>query len=173
LQFSSKEKQKFTETNITEIIDNTLSLTNTILKRDQIEMSVDIAEDLPMIECRSQQIQQVIMNLLTNGRDALNQKYPGYDENKKLMLKAKAIKYNNREGIRISIEDNGNGIPNNIKDNIFDPFFTTKSRAEGTGLGLSISCGIIEEHKGKLSFESEEGLYTRFFVDLPLEHDTA
>jgi signal transduction histidine kinase len=98
----------------------------------------------------------------------LNIKYPGYDEDKKIILTAGPVQKDGRPYIRITVEDRGNGVPEKIRDKILDPFFTTKSRAEGTGLGLSISYGIIKDHGGELSFESEEGKYTRFFIDLPI-----
>ena len=168
LQFSRVEKQQMAKTNIRDIIRNMESLINIIVKRDQIDFTMDISDDLPDISCRSHQIQQVILNLLTNSKDALNIKYPGYDEDKKIILTAGPVQKDGRPYIRITVEDRGNGVPGKIKDKIFDPFFTTKSRAEGTGLGLSISYGIIKDHGGELSFESEEGKYTRFFIDLPI-----
>ena len=109
------------------------------------------------------------MNLIVNAKDALNAKYEGYHENKKIILTATEIKLlNNEKGVRITVEDFGNGIPKDIQSKIFDPFFTTKSRAEGTGLGLSISYGIIREHNGTLSFYTKEGEFTRFIIDLPI-----
>ena len=72
--------------------------------------------------------------------------------------------------IRIIFEDHGTGIPIDVQDKVFDPFFTTKSRDEGTGLGLAISYSIIKEHEGELTFETIEGEYTKFFVDLPVDN---
>jgi signal transduction histidine kinase len=168
LQFSRVEKQQMAKTNIRDIIRSMESLINIIVKRDQIDFTMDISDDLPDINCRSHQIQQVILNLLTNSKDALNIKYPGYDEDKKIILTAGPVQKDGRPYKRITVEDRGNGVPEKIRDKILDPFFTTKSRAEGTGLGLSISYGIIKDHGGELSFESEEGKYTRFFIDLPI-----
>ena len=127
---------------------------------------MDIGEELPYIKCRSQQIEQIIINLLTNARDALNERYPDYDEDKIIKISANPMKKNGEEWIRITVEDHGAGIPNDVAERIFDPFFTTKPRDTGTGLGLSISYGLIKEHKGELSVESEPGKYTRFHIDL-------
>jgi len=171
LQFSRNDKQEFSKSSISNIIDSTLSLVKTIVKHDQIELVVDIPKNLPLIECRSQQIQQVIMNLITNSKDALNQKYPGYDENKKIIISAQTIKFKKLNGIRITVEDYGNGISKDMQGRIFDPFFTTKGRTEGTGLGLSISYGIVKDHQGELTVVSEEKIFTRFFIDLPLKHE--
>jgi signal transduction histidine kinase len=71
------------------------------------------------------------------------------------------------DSIRLTVEDHGCGIPEAIRQRIFDPFFTTKPHDKGTGLGLSISHGIVKDHDGALSVESEPGQWTRFYVDLP------
>ncbi|MCE5264517.1 MAG: hypothetical protein LLG97_13410 [Deltaproteobacteria bacterium] len=120
-------------------------------------------------KCRSQQIQQVLMNLLTNARDALNERYPGYSPEKRLRVTAEIIRKQGRTFIRTTVEDNGIGIRAEIRDRIFDPFFTTKPKETGTGLGLSISYGIVRDHGGELTAESEPGRYTRFHVDLPVD----
>lgn len=73
-------------------------------------------------------------------------------------------------GLRVTVEDKGVGIQEEIKSKIYDPFFTTKDRAVGTGLGLSISFGIVKDHHGKLHFESEVGKFTRFYLDLPVDN---
>ena len=71
------------------------------------------------------------------------------------------------DNIEIKVADNGNGIPENIRDKIFEPFFTTKEVGEGTGLGLSIVFGIIEDHRGTIDVESEPGKGTKFTITLP------
>ena len=70
--------------------------------------------------------------------------------------------------VRLTVEDHGLGIPEELRERIFDPFFTTKPRDKGTGLGLSISHGIVKDHGGEMSVESEVGQWTRFQVDLPV-----
>jgi len=169
LEFSRQKQQHHSYAKIEDIISKTLSLINTVLRHDQIEMIVDIAEDIPKIKCRSQQLQQVIMNLVTNARDALNEKYSGYDENKKINLSCSHYTSDGRNWTKIVIEDFGAGISEDIRPNIFDPFFTTKKRTEGTGLGLSISYGIVKDHHGEMTVESETGKFTRFIVDLPCD----
>ena len=170
LQFSRHEKQSYSKAKIEDIVFQTLSLIRTIIKNDQIDFVVNVPKNMPMIKCRSQQIQQVLMNLLTNGRDALNQKYKGYDDNKKLILTCRRITRDKSKWIRITVEDHGKGIKKEIADNIFDPFFTTKSKDEGTGLGLAISYGIVKEHHGMLTFDTKEGSHTRFYLDLPVDN---
>jgi signal transduction histidine kinase len=129
---------------------------------------VEIAEDLPKVKCRSQQIQQVLMNLLTNARDALNETYPGYHEDKFLRLKVLRFEREGRAWIRLAVENNGIPVPAEVREHLFEPFFTTKSRDKGTGLGLSISYGIAKDHHGELYLASGPGEPTRFHLDLPL-----
>ncbi len=170
LQFSRHDKEEHSYARMEDIINKTMSLIGTVIKSDQITLQKDISQDLPRIKCRSQQIQQVIMNLMTNARDTLNEKYPGYNENK--ICKVYCVKYNkeNREWVRITVEDHGTGIKEDIRDKIFEPFFTTKDRAKGTGLGLSISYGIVKSHNGEISVDTVEGEYTKFHVDLPVNN---
>jgi signal transduction histidine kinase len=167
LQFSRMEKQSFSLASVEDIIRETLSLIKTIIRHDQIDLTVSVSADLPRIRCRTQQIQQVLMNLLTNARDALNHKYPGYHEDKKMRIQCSTQDRQGKPWLRITVEDQGDGIPPDIRDQIYVPFFTTKNRSEGTGLGLSISFGIIRDHQGELSFETEPGSFTRFHIDLP------
>jgi len=163
LQFSQHEEITISKANIYNIIEETLSLTNILLKHDQIDLEVDVQENIQLIECVPQQLQQVIMNVLYNARDALNSKYPSYDDSKRIELKVRS----NEQGIILTIKDYGSGIPIGVKDKIFDPFFTTKGRLNGTGLGLSISYGIVKEHNGTMSVESVEGSYTKVKIYLP------
>jgi PAS domain S-box-containing protein len=170
LTFAREEKQTHSPARLIDIIDDTMSLIQTVFKRDQISLEIDVPEDLPKIRCRSQQIQQVIMNLATNARDALNEKYSGYDENKKIIIFSNLFKKEGKDWIRTTVEDHGAGIDADIKERLFDPFFTTKQREIGTGLGLSISYGIVKGHHGDLSMESEPGQYTKFHIDLPVDN---
>ena len=115
---------------------------------------MDVPYDLPKIKVRSQEIQQVFLNILSNARYALNQRFPGLNKDKLLEIKAEAIEINSRMHVRTSFYDRGMGIPRDIMDKISNPFFSTKPQGEGTGLGLSISHGIIKSHDGRIWFES-------------------
>jgi len=166
LSFARQEKQRHSPARIWDIVNGTVMLIRKVLQKDQVEIIVDVPEDLPKTRCRSQQIQQVVMNLLTNARDALNSRYPGYDENKIISICSRAIEREGERWLRTTVEDHGTGISAAQMERIFEPFYTTKSRDKGTGLGLSVSHGIITEHLGELTVESEEGEYTRFHIDL-------
>lgn len=170
LVFARHEKESHSPARIKDIVDDTMSLIQTVLKRDQITLIADISEDLPKIKCRSQQIQQVVMNLITNARDTLNEKYPGFDDNKRIEIISVFFEKDGRRWIRTTVEDRGLGIAQDTMKRMFDPFYTTKERSKGTGLGLSISYGIVKDHNGELSVVSEPGLYTRFHIDLPVDN---
>jgi PAS domain S-box-containing protein len=177
LTFARQEKQTHSPARIGDIIEQTLSLIRTVFRHDQITLEINVPHDLPKIKCQSQQIQQVLMNLMTNARDALNERYPEYDPDKKLSITSQKVSIifdmfekEEQEWIRTTVEDHGSGIDPDIIERMFDPFFTTKPRKIGTGLGLSITYGIVQDHQGKLHVESEPGQYTRFHLDLPVDN---
>ncbi len=169
LSFARQDVESQSPAYIRDIIDSSLTLVGAQLKKDHIATLVDVPDELPTIRCRSQQIQQVIVNLLTNARDALNERYPEYNENKIIRMTARSITKNGEPWVRTTVEDHGWGIPEDIASSVFDPFFTTKPRERGTGLGLSVSFGIIREHRGELSVESTPGESTAFHMDLRVE----
>ena len=170
LSFARQEKQSHSPACMADIVEDTLSLIRTVIRHDQITLKLDIPEDLPVVKCRSQQIQQVLMNLITNARDALNARYPGHDENKILSIKASQFQEEGKAWVRITVEDRGTGLSEETKERMFDPFFTTKGRNVGTGLGLSISHGIMKDHRGRLTAESKPDKYTRLHVELPTDN---
>ncbi len=170
LQFSRHEKQTHSYASLYDIVGQTVSLINTVIKKDQIQLDIDLEEGLPQIKCRSQQIQQVLMNLLTNARDALNDKYPDFDENKVIRVRGSLFESEGRRWVRITVEDRGLGIPDDVRERIFEPFFSTKPKDKGTGLGLSISFGIVKDHHGKIEIETAAGEYTRFILKLPVDN---
>jgi PAS domain S-box-containing protein len=170
LTFARDEKQSHSPARICDIVESTLSLIRTVIRHDQIGLTVDVPEDLPEMKCRSQQLQQVLMNLVTNARDALNQRYPSEDPDKVIRLSARLMEKAGRRWIRVTVEDHGTGITPEVRERMFDPFFTTKPRDRGTGLGLAISHGIVKEHLGELTVETEPGKLTRMHVDLPVDN---
>ena len=170
LQFSRQEKQSHSYSSIYDIIENTLSLINVIIKKDQIELRIQMEENLPDIKCRSQQIQQVFMNLITNAKDSLNEKYPGYHESKMIEVDLRLKHHDERRWIYLSVKDYGMGVRDEDKVRIFEPFYSTKPKEKGTGLGLAISFGIVEDHHGKILVDTVVGEYTDFTVVLPVDN---
>ena len=166
LSFARQDREEHSPAALADIIDSSLSLVGSVLRKDQITIELNIPDDLPTVKCRSQQIEQVLINLLTNARDALNVRYPDYDENKLVRITVRPFEKDGDEWIRTTVEDHGDGVSEEKSERIFDPFFTTKARHEGTGLGLSVSFGIVREHHGELTVESVPNEYTRFHIDL-------
>jgi signal transduction histidine kinase len=168
LQFSRQEKQVPTAHAVQEIVEDTLLLIRSILKSDQIQLLMDLNPDLPRVVCCKQHIQQVLINLITNSRDALNGSRTEH-ETKRIELTASLLKSKELPMVRLSVADNGGGIAPEVLPKIFDPFFTTKSLAKGTGLGLAISHGIVEAHGGAITVENTPHTGCTFHVDLPAE----
>ena len=169
LSFSRQDTAEYQPEQIEQLVEASLRLLGATLREDQIDVIQDLPKDLPLVWCRGQHIEQILINLLANARDALNLRYPGRHEDKAIRISAQRKKAHGAEWIRITVEDAGVGISTEILERIFDPFFTTKPRDEGTGLGLSVSYGIVKEHRGELSVESTEGVGTKFHIDLPVE----
>jgi PAS domain S-box-containing protein len=170
LKFSRKDQESHSPVLLGDIIETTMSLTHKILEKDGIRIETQIEDDLPKIKCRHQQIMQVLMNLITNARDALNEKYPKHDPAKLIKLHCSMFKRDRQRWQRVTVEDAGGGIPGDVIELIFDPFFTTKGRDKGTGLGLAVSHCIVKEHHGELSVDSNDGT-TRLHMDLPVDNE--
>lgn len=144
--------------NMNDSLDKVLKIAHHKLKH-KVEVKKHYADNLPKVKCSPSQINQVFLNLLTNGAQAIEA------EQGEIVLKTWADK----GMVHIAVQDNGKGIPKDKIGKIFDPFFTTKPIGEGTGLGLSISHQIIRQHKGTIRVASEVGKGTRFVISLPAE----
>jgi PAS domain S-box-containing protein len=169
LNFSrQKDSKTYTTLDISEVITSSLNLTEHQIELDRIKIIKELGESLPPVRGSFNQIEQVFINLLSNARYALNQKYPDSHEDKTLLVRTDQVEQNGRRYVRIEFLDRGTGIPEENVDKILNPFFTTKEQGQGTGLGLSISYNIIQEHQGTMRFESKEGEYTKVIIDLPV-----
>lgn len=153
--FSLPETSKKQLCNINESITTTINLIKHHL-RDRITLKVKLRE-VPGIICNSSQMSQVFLNILNNAIQAIED--TGYIE--------VSSKFDEKQ-IIVKIKDTGAGISTANLGKIFNPFFTTKDVGEGTGLGLAISYRIIEEHKGAIEVDSEEGVGTEFRIILPV-----
>jgi PAS domain S-box-containing protein len=170
LAFSRQERVTVGSTALGRIVEDTLMLVSAMLKEDRISIEIDLPGDLPRVNCRGQQIQQVLMNVITNARDALAERFPDPDRgggDRLITVSGKSYSRNGQSWARLTVTDRGAGIAPEIADRVFDPFFTTKPAPRGTGLGLAVSYGIMREHGGDLTFESKPGQGTRFHLDLP------
>jgi signal transduction histidine kinase len=154
------------------ILSESLALTRSQLNREGILLRVAVPGDLPDVVAIPQQIQQVFMNLISNARYALNEKYPGAHEDKVLEIRGERIAVDGVPFVRVTFRDQGIGIPADLVQKVMAPFFTTKPGAKGTGLGLSISHGILYGHGGRLAIESVEGEFTNLILELPAREDS-
>ncbi len=169
LSFARQNKDKKMSVNVNDILSETLTLTMTQLRKDNIHVDIHMPEHLQWILANPQQLQQVFLNILNNARYALNQKYPGLHEYKKIEIRGNGKStMNDSLYVRISFLDHGTGIPVDNLNKVLNPFFTTKPSGIGTGLGLSISDGFIKDHGGYLKLESEQGEFTKVIIDLPV-----
>ncbi len=168
LSFARYSNEEMRLVHIHEIMSDALGLTNAQLTKDAIRLQVTIPTDLPALEVIPEQIEQVFLNIISNARFALNEKYASAHENKILRITGKQGTVNNSRYIRIVFYDRGTGISPDNMNKVINPFFSTKPANIGTGLGLSISHGIITNHGGKLLIDSVEGEFTKVIIDLPL-----
>lgn len=159
--FSRLDQAHTDNVSLNDCINNALLIARNSTK-NKIEIICQLG-DIPRISCAPSQINQVLLNLVTNAAQAMDDK--SIDKCGKLVIKTWA----DAEQVYVSLQDTGRGIaPENLKK-IFDPFFTTKPVGEGTGLGLSISWQIIQQHGGRIRVASEVGRGTRFVIVLPLQ----
>ncbi len=141
----------------------------------------DFAPDLPRITGEPYQLEQVWINLISNARDAVDEKGKQTAEDTETMSDYKKVitistrcsNKNKSPSLEVAVVDNGIGIAEGQKEKILEPFFTTKEVGKSMGLGLSISYGIIENHKGTIKVESKEGEGCGFSVLLPIEGQDA
>lgn len=168
LSFARQKEDKSEEIAIAAVIQDAVDLIRYRLSKDCIVLEMNIAEELPTIFGHHQQLQQVFLNLFSNAKFALNQRFSGKDSRKKIIISGGVVELDGREFVRIIFQDMGIGIQKEKIGKIFEPFFSSKTQGEGTGLGLSISREIITKHGGFLHVESQEGEYTRMIVDLPV-----
>ncbi len=172
LQFARQDRpdpQHRSPTRPADVVADALSLIRAVLRHDHVDLQVEVPADLPVLPCHSRQVQQVLVNLLTNARDALNDKYAGRHPDKCIRLSGRTFEDNGTTWVRLTVEDHGPGITEAVGERLMDPFYTTKPGDRGTGLGLSISHGIARDHRGRLWYETEVGHWTRFHIDLPTD----
>lgn len=155
LHFARPKAAHFKEEDINGVIEKSLSILQTTLKKGNITQIFERQEKLPRVRIDVHQIQQVLINLMLNAIQAM-------EKGGTLTLRPFP---EGREGVGVEVKDTGVGIPKGQLKKIFDPFFTTKS--EGTGLGLSISLKILNNHGATLDVISEEGKGSVFTIHFP------
>jgi two-component system, NtrC family, sensor kinase len=157
--FSRLDEEGLKMANIHTGIDATLLLLNSNISQKKITIVKEYG-NFGEVECNPGKLNQVFMNILSNAIQAFD---PAQD-NKEIHIQTSLDDHT----LRISIRDNGPGMPEKVRSRIFEPFFTTKRVGEGSGLGLSIVYGIIEKHRGTIDVQSEPGQGTEFIIKLPV-----
>ncbi|NJS09823.1 MAG: PAS domain S-box protein [Microcoleus sp. CSU_2_2] len=173
--FSRLDESEMKPVDIHAGIESTLLILQHRLKARDSWPAIQVVKDfgkLPLVECYASQLNQVFMNIIVNGIDAIEERYhklsvaeaetnPGRISICTMMMSPKMV--------MVEISDNGTGIPEAVRNRIFNPFFTTKAVGKGTGLGMSISHSIVvEKHKGKIECISEIGRGTTFQIQIPI-----
>lgn len=175
LSFARKSSSQRLPNDLNELVKQALALASTDYDTKKkfdfkdLQVVTEFASDLPAVLCDKQQIEQVVFNLIRNATHALAlEKQNNPDKEGRMILRTLRL---SSSSVRLEIEDNGPGVPEEEYAQLFEPFFTTKHPGEGTGLGLWLSWSIVvERHKGKIWVEpgsKSEG--TRFVVELPVE----
>jgi len=150
------------------VIEGAFKFLEQQLKYHNIEVVRELSPDLPEVIGDGIRLEQVVMNFITNARNAVES---SQKDHKSIEVKTYQMdgqtSANNNHAVVLEVTDNGVGIPEDLREKIFQPFFTTKEPGKGTGLGLSVSSKIIEEHNGKIELSSQVGEGTTFRVILP------
>ncbi len=156
--FARRSEGKYGELDLNQVINSTLSFIDCQLTERGITTILNFADQLEPVRGDRGQLQQVILNLITNARDAVERGG---------RLEITTDNSPNRDAVILTVCDNGAGIDPEDLARLFDPFFTTKSPGKGIGLGLSVAYGIVESHGGEITVESEPGRGTKFTIRLP------
>lgn len=167
LYFAREESQEVEQTTVPKALNEALALTKHQMDKDGVTLQIHLPDDLPMIKSCSHQIQRLFLNLISNARYALTEKYPDMDPDKILKITGEEIIEDNQAFVRITFHDQGIGISAEFLPRVMNPFVTSKPSADGTGLGLSISHEIVQKHGGTISIASVHGEYTEVVVELP------
>ncbi|HEY3913678.1 MAG TPA: ATP-binding protein, partial [Verrucomicrobiae bacterium] len=165
LSFARRHQPERKSVSVNELVEAVLEIVAYPLRTGNIEVVTAFDKNLPHIMADGHQIQQVLLNIINNARQAIEASQTGG----KIRISSSATEL----FVRIAIQDSGPGIsPENLR-RIFDPFFTTKEVGKGTGLGLSLCYGIIKEHGGNIYAESPPDGGAAFIIELPAVHDDA
>jgi two-component system, NtrC family, sensor kinase len=157
LNFSRVTEARYAPVDLNRVIDDTIQLLEAQLRNTEIEVVRSYAGELPLAFGDAPKLQQVLMNLILNARDAM-------PHGGKLEISTEA----DEDSAVVGVRDTGLGIAPEHLAKIYDPFFTTKQIGKGTGLGLAVSYGIVRDHGGHIDVESQLGEGTRFQITLPL-----
>jgi two-component system NtrC family sensor kinase len=164
LSFARQQQLEGESVSINDVVSKAVRLVGHQIRQDQIELICEMQGDLPNITGSGQQLEQVIINLLINAKDALD----GKTDEKKIIISSGLLEKDGQEYLSVSVRDNGCGIDSEHLSEIFTPFYSTKEVGKGTGLGLSVSLGLIQNHGGTIECESLPESGAIFTILLPV-----
>ncbi|HET9317579.1 MAG TPA: ATP-binding protein [Vicinamibacteria bacterium] len=161
LAFSRRGKPHRAPADLGAIVRSTVALVDHKLKLMNVTAEVAVGSDVPLVPCDASQVQQVVMNLVMNGAEATRARGSG-----RVSVAIRALE--DGSAVTVQVDDDGEGIPEELLGRVFDPFFSTKEDGKGVGLGLAVVYGIVEAHGGEVDVKSTPGQGTTFVVTLPL-----
>jgi PAS domain S-box-containing protein len=168
LFFNANNSRAKDAVKINKIIEDSLTLTKQQFRYDAIDVATGFPDIVPSVTVNVQEMQHIFLNILSNARYALNQRFPGQHPNKRIEIKGEIQARNGRQHLKVACTDFGVGIQPNIISKVFEPFFSTKPEGVGTGLGLSICRSIVEDNNGTLEIESTPDDHTTIIMELPV-----
>jgi signal transduction histidine kinase/HAMP domain-containing protein len=168
LFFNSNRAKTKEAVKINKVIEDSSALMNPQFRYDGINASMVFPEIVPSVQVNVQEMQHVFLNLLSNARYSLNQRYSGQHPKKRIEIKGEVVSQNGAQRLKIVCTDFGVGIHPNVISKVFEPFFSTKPEGVGTGLGLSICRSLIEDNNGTLNIESILDNHTTITMELPV-----
>jgi signal transduction histidine kinase len=161
LDFARQSESTRANASFNEVIEDVVALSRHLIQISKVELKLELQPDLPWVSMDSNQMKQVLLNLVHNALQAM-------PEGGELEIKSKTAFRNDREGVMVSVRDTGIGISAAEQARIFEPFYTTRGNQGGTGLGLSVTYGIVTDHGGQIDVESQPEAGSKFMVWLPL-----
>jgi PAS domain S-box-containing protein len=156
--------------NINAPIEDVFKVLGHQIKVHQIALDLRLDPEIPYIMADHNRLEQVFINLVTNAIDAMDEK-AAQPEHKMMVKKLRICTFSNGNKVIATVEDNGIGMNDEVKDKILEPFFTTKEVGKGTGLGVSISYGIIKDYEGEIQIDSQVGIGATFRLSFPAGRD--
>jgi signal transduction histidine kinase len=160
LNFSRTGSAELGDVHLNRIVRDTLTLLEPQLRSAQVAVLTELDDHLPPVHGDSGKLQQVLVNLFFNARDAMPQ-------GGRLTVRTGIHAMDGGGRVRVEVADTGIGIEADHLSKIYDPFFTTKTTGRGTGLGLAITYGIMQEHSGSIQVRSQPGRGTTFILEFP------
>jgi len=168
LFFNTNRTQIKEAVKVNKVIEDSLALTKHQFRYDAIDVAIRFPDIVPSVKVNVQEMQHVFLNILSNARYALNQRYPGQHDKKRIEIKGEITASNEQQHLKVMCTDFGTGIHPNILTRVFEPFFSTKPEGVGTGLGLSICRSIVEDNNGTFEIESTLDDHTSIIMELPV-----